>query len=75
MRFQTLFEGRWIFAAVLALGVIALGYQIYWLTAIAGLLLVFCLNFFTYQDRDDPTGDYVVVAAADDAVADNVEID
>ncbi|EDY22137.1 phosphatidylserine decarboxylase related protein [Chthoniobacter flavus Ellin428] len=75
MRFQTLFEGRWIFAVVIALGIIGgvLGWL--WLDIISVLLLLFCINFFRDPDRPIPAGDEVVVAAADGVVADIVEIE
>ena len=75
MRFQTLYEGRWIFAVILALGALGLFLDWLWLVAIAGLLVLFCLNFFRDPDRDIPTGEDVVVAAADGVVADIVEIE
>ena len=74
MRFQTLFEGRWIFAVVLALGAIGLALRWPWLVVLAVLLVLFCLNFFRDPDRAVPPGDDVVVAAADGVVADIVEI-
>jgi len=75
MRFQTLYEGRWIFAVVIALGAIGgvLGWM--WLVILSVLLLLFCINFFRDPDRPIPAGDDVVVAAADGVVADIVEID
>lgn len=75
MRFQTLYEGRWIFAVVIALGVIGgvLGWL--WLTVLSVLLVLFCINFFRDPDRPIPAGDDVVVAAADGVVADIVEIE
>jgi phosphatidylserine decarboxylase len=75
MRFQTLYEGRWIFAIVIALGVIggALGWL--WLVILSVLLTLFCINFFRDPDRVIPPGDDVVIAAADGVVADIVEID
>lgn len=75
MRFQTLYEGRWIFAVIFALGVIGWFLGWLWLVVIAGLLVLFCTNFFRDPDREIPTGDDVVVAAADGVVADIVEID
>jgi phosphatidylserine decarboxylase len=75
MRFQTLFEGRWIFAVLVVAGVAgwALGWN--WLWIVAGLLGVFCLNFFRDPDRVVPPEPEAVVAAADGTVADIVEID
>jgi phosphatidylserine decarboxylase len=75
MRFQTLHEGRWIFAVVIALGIIGgvLGWL--WLMLLSLLLFLFCINFFRDPDRPVPAGDDVVVAAADGVVADIVEIE
>jgi phosphatidylserine decarboxylase len=75
MRFQTLYEGRWIFAVIIALGAIGglLGWA--WLVVVAALLFLFCINFFRDPDRPIPPGDEVVVAAADGVVADIVEIE
>lgn len=75
MRFQTLYEGRWIFAVVIALGIIggALGWL--WLVVLSALLVLFCINFFRDPDRPIPAGEDVVVAAADGVVADIVEIE
>jgi len=75
MRFQTLYEGRWIFAIIIALGVIggALGWL--WLVILSALLVLFCINFFRDPDRAVPPGEEVVVAAADGVVADIVEIE
>lgn len=75
MRFQTLFEGRWIFAVVIAIG--AVGWLLHWpiLAAVAGLLVIFCINFFRDPDRPIPAGDEIVVAAADGLVADIEELE
>ena len=75
MRFQTLYEGRWIFAAVAVLAVLGLVIHWDWLVFIAFLAFLFCLNFFRDPDRVVPVGDDVVIAAADGVVADIVEID
>ncbi|MDQ3625331.1 MAG: phosphatidylserine decarboxylase [Verrucomicrobiota bacterium] len=70
MRFQTLFEGRYIFAVLLALAVVAVLAGWTWLGVVAGLLTVFCVNFFRDPEREVPPGDDVVVAAADGVVCD-----
>ncbi len=62
MRFQTLLEGRWIFAVVLALGAVGFALGWAWLIVIAALLVIFCLNFFRDPDRPVPPGEEVVVA-------------
>ena len=75
MRFQTLYEGRHIFAVILALGAAAAVMGWTWLLVIAGLLVIFCLNFFRDPEREIPAGDDVVVAAADGVVADIEELE
>jgi len=75
MRFQTLYEGRWIFAVIFALGIAGWFLHWFWLAGFAGLLVIFCINFFRDPDRPIPSGDEVVVAAADGLVADIEEIE
>ncbi|HEX8294959.1 MAG TPA: phosphatidylserine decarboxylase family protein [Chthoniobacteraceae bacterium] len=75
MRFQTLFEGRWIFAAVFGLGIFGLLLGWSWLVFLALLLFVFCLNFFRDPERVVPGGDDLVVAAADGVVTSVDEIE
>ena len=75
MRFQTLFEGRWIFAVLIVAGLAAWGIGWSWVWIIALLLTLFCLNFFRDPDRIVPDEPGTIVAAADGTVADIVEID
>jgi len=75
MRFQTLYEGRWIFAVVAGLGILGLVFHSNAIVFLAFLAFLFCLNFFRDPDRGVPPGDDVVVAAADGVVADILEID
>ena len=75
MRFQTLYEGRWIFAIICGLAIFGLAAHWGWLVFLAFLGFLFCLNFFRDPERVVPPGDKVVVAAADGVVADIVEID
>ncbi len=70
-----MYEGRHIFAVVFALEGIGWWLGWTWLLVLASLLLIFCINFFRDPDRPIPTGDDVVVAAADGTVADIVEIE
>jgi phosphatidylserine decarboxylase len=74
MRFQTLFEGRWIFAILLLLaGASAL--ISWWLTFLFVALILYTIAFFRDPDRPDPSDQRAVVAAADGTVADIQEID
>jgi len=75
MRFQTLYEGRWIFAVVFALGALGWWLQWTWLLMLAFVLVAFCINFFRDPDRVAPPDPDAVLAAADGTVADVVEID
>lgn len=75
MRFQTLYEGRVIFAVLFLLAAIGGWLGWVWLVVLAALLIVFCINFFRDPDRAAPAGDNVVVAAADGTVADIIEIE
>jgi phosphatidylserine decarboxylase len=74
MRFQTLFEGRWIFAILFTLAVICAFFSL-WLSFIFVALILYSLAFFRDPDRSDPSDQRAVVAAADGTVADIGEID
>ena len=75
MRWQTLFEARWILLVVLLPLLAGLYWRQHWLTVLAVLLLVFVLWFFRDPERAVPPDDALVVAAADGVVADIVEIE
>jgi phosphatidylserine decarboxylase len=75
MRFQTLYEGRWIFAVVIVAGLAGGVLGWWWLIVVSALLFLFCINFFRDPERPIPAGDDVIVAAADGVVADIVEIE
>lgn len=74
MRFQTLCEGRWIFAILAILGLVS-WLLTPWLSLLFVLLILYTLAFFRDPDRAVPTEANAVVAAADGVVADIVEID
>jgi phosphatidylserine decarboxylase len=74
MRFQTLFEGRWIFA-ILVLAAAAAWFVSLWLSLIFLLLILYTLAFFRDPDRVAPADPNAVVAAADGKVADITEIE
>lgn len=74
MRWQTLYEARWILAVAL-LVTANLYLLVPWL-AVPGLLIILCiLCFFRDPDRDVPADPNAVVAAADGVVADIVRIE
>ena len=74
MRFQTLYEARWIFAVLALLGVAGYFVSI-WLLLPILLLTVYTISFFRDPDRVAPANRDAVLAAADGVVADIVEID
>ncbi len=71
MRWQTLYEGRWIFGVVVGLGAVAF-LVLPWLGWVFVLLLLFCIQFFRDPDRPVPEDPDVLVAPADGVVADVV---
>ncbi len=75
MRFQTLYEGRWIFAVLFAAVALAAFLNWAWLTIIASLLIIFCINFFRDPEREAPADPLAIIAAADGTVADIVEVE
>ena len=74
MRFQTLFEGRWILVILFTLAVTCAFFSL-WLSLIFVALILYSLAFFRDPDRSDPSDQRAVVAAADGTVADIGEID
>jgi phosphatidylserine decarboxylase len=74
MRFQTLLEGRWIFA-ILAVAAVAAWFLWPWFSLIFLLLIFYTLTFFRDPDRVVPADPNAVVAAADGRVADIIEIE
>jgi phosphatidylserine decarboxylase len=74
MRFQTLYEARWIFA-ILALLAIASAYFLPWLLLVVLLLTLYVFWFFRDPARTSPGDPDAVLAAADGKVADIVELE
>ena len=74
MRFQTLYEARWIFAVLALLGV-ASAIFFPWLLLPVLVLTIYVFWFFRDPERVSPTDPEAVLAAADGRVADIVEID
>ena len=74
MRFQTLYEARWIFAMLLVLAVVS-AFVSFWLLLPIFLLFIYTLSFFRDPDRVAPADSNAVLAAADGTVADIVDIE
>ncbi|NBV85905.1 MAG: phosphatidylserine decarboxylase family protein [Verrucomicrobia bacterium] len=74
MRFQTLWEGRHIFALLLLAGGAGWGLNWPWLTALAAGGILFCLNFFRDPDRRGSSDPRDVLSAADGTVTEVVEM-
>ncbi len=74
MRFQTLFEARWIFA-ILVLLALASCLVSGWLSLLFVVLICYTVFFFRDPDRAVPAGPHAVVAAADGTVTDIAEVE
>jgi phosphatidylserine decarboxylase len=74
MRFQTLYEARWIFV-VLAVLAITSAVFLPWLLLLVLVLTIYVFWFFRDPARIVPTDPSAVVAAADGVVADIVEVE
>jgi len=74
MRFQTLYEARWIFA-VLALLALASAVFFPWLLVLVFALTIYVFWFFRDPARISPADQNAVLAAADGTVADIVDIE
>ncbi len=74
MRYQTLFEARWIFAALVALTLASLLFSP-WLAGVWLVLIVYTFAFFRDPERSAPNDPDAVLAAADGVVADILEVD
>jgi phosphatidylserine decarboxylase len=74
MRFQTLFEGRWIFAILTFLAA-ASWFVTPWLSVLFLLLIAYTFAFFRDPDRVVPEDPNLVVAAADGTITDIVEVE
>ena len=74
MRFQTLYEARWIFAVLILVAIMSAIF-FPWLLLLVALLTIYVFWFFRDPARTSPTDPNLVLAAADGTVADIVEID
>jgi phosphatidylserine decarboxylase len=74
MRFQTLWEGRWIFAILILLMIVS-AWLTLWLSLIFLVLTLYTLAFFRDPDRIAPADPNAVLAAADGRITDIVELE
>lgn len=74
MRLQTLAEGRCIFAILIALIVVGFWFSPWW-SLVFFILFLYTLAFFRDPDRAVPSDSNSVVAAADGAITDIVEVE
>jgi phosphatidylserine decarboxylase len=74
MRFQTLFEARWIFAALLLFTLFGLWLSP-WVALLFVLLIGYTFVFFRDPDRAAPSEPEVVVAAADGVVVEIADLE
>jgi phosphatidylserine decarboxylase len=74
MRFQTLYEGRWIFAILITLAGVTAFFST-WLSLIFVALILYTIAFFRDPARPDPPVTNAVVAAADGTVTDISEVE
>ena len=75
MRWQTLYEARWIFAVLIALAVISALLFTPWLSPLWLLLILYTFYFFRDPERVVPADPGAVVAAADGVVVGIEEIE
>lgn len=74
MRFQTLFEARWIFLVLLLLAFASLFFS-FWLALVWLLLILYTFAFFRDPERPIPSDARSVVAAADGVVVQIAEME
>ncbi|HEY2799780.1 MAG TPA: phosphatidylserine decarboxylase [Chthoniobacterales bacterium] len=74
MRFQTLYEARWIFAVLLLLALFSLWLSP-WLALLFFLLILYTFAFFRDPERVAPADTDAVVAAADGVVVEIAEFE
>jgi phosphatidylserine decarboxylase len=75
IRWQTIYEARWILAVLLVPLVAGIYFRQHWLTVLCALVLLFVVFFFRDPDRPVPPGDELVVAPADGVVSEVVMMD
>jgi len=72
MRFQTLFDARWIFLILVLFGALSLLFS-FWLALVFLALIAYTFVFFRDPERTAPAESEVVVAAADGVVVEIAE--
>ena len=75
MRWQTLYEARWIFAVLIVLAALSAFLVSPWLALVWILLILYTFYFFRDPERLIPTDAGAVVAAADGVIAGIEEVD
>ena len=82
MRWQTIYEARWIFLAILLLSAITATITSFlapaltpWASAVWLLFVLYVFYFFRDPDRATPSDPDIVVAAADGVIAEIIEIE
>ena len=82
MRWQTIYEARWIFLAIILLSAITATITTFlapaltpWASAVWLLFVLYVFYFFRDPERVTPSGPDIVVAAADGVIADIIEIE
>jgi phosphatidylserine decarboxylase len=74
MRFQTLSEARWILTVLAVLSLVSLLFSV-WLFLPFAVLIAYTFYFFRDPERSIPADPNAIVAAADGAITDIVEVD
>ena len=74
MRFQTLFEARWILVVLLVFGTLSLLVS-HWLTLVFVVLIGYVFVFFRDPQRTPPADPEIVVAAADGVVVEVADLE
>lgn len=74
MRWQTIYEARWIFGALIVL-TLAASYVTPWLALVFFLFILYTFYFFRDPEREIPAENLAVVAAADGVIVEIVEME
>ena len=74
MRWQTLYEARWIFAVLVGLAVVG-GLVTPWLALVFALFILYTFYFFRDPERLSPTDEKAVLAAADGVIVEIADLE